>query len=404
MAAVQQRNGRYRVLFRFHGKQHTFTLGRVSETEAQAKADQVEYLLMRLKQGLLQLPPGGDIVAFVQHDGVVPVTNHGQLVTRDEPTLADLRDRYFETHANGTLEERTLDGIRQHFDHLVRILGEGFPIRELSLADLQGYVDRRTKAKGRHGALSPATIKKEIVTLRTAWNWGVRMKIVAGRFPYDGLRYPKTDEKPPFQTREEIKRQLSGLTAQAADELWEALYLHVEEIESLLRYVREHATHGWVYPLLTTAAHTGARRSELLRMRVSDVDFTACAVIIREKKRQKGRRTQRRVPLSSALAAILQDWISQHPGGPYLFCHAAEVPHSKKRSRATGYQSGKGRATTLKGRLASVRPRAARVRAADRRRGARSSEADAGRLGMGGRPGIPHPPPLLHLGLRQQGN
>jgi hypothetical protein len=61
------------------------------------------------------------------------------------------------------------------------------------MADLQGYVDKRTKAKGRRGSLNPATIKKEIVTLRTAWNWGVRMKIVAGRSPYDGLRYPKSD-------------------------------------------------------------------------------------------------------------------------------------------------------------------------------------------------------------------
>lgn len=59
MAAVQQRNGRYRVLFRFHGKQHTFTLGRVSETEAQAKADQVEYLLMHSNRGCSSCHPAG---------------------------------------------------------------------------------------------------------------------------------------------------------------------------------------------------------------------------------------------------------------------------------------------------------------------------------------------------------
>jgi hypothetical protein len=49
-------------------------------------------------------------------------------------------------------------------------------------------VDRRAKAKGIHGRLSPATIKKEIVTLRTSWNWGVRMGMIAGRFPNAGLR------------------------------------------------------------------------------------------------------------------------------------------------------------------------------------------------------------------------
>jgi hypothetical protein len=61
-----------------------------------------------------------------------------------------------------------LRGIRRHFGHLGRFLGEAFPIRKLSLADLQGYVDKRAKAKGRRGMLNPSTIEKEIVTLRTA--------------------------------------------------------------------------------------------------------------------------------------------------------------------------------------------------------------------------------------------
>ena len=78
---------------------------------------------------------------------------------------------------------------------------------------------------------------------------------------------------------------------------------------------------------------------------------------IREKKRTRGRHTTRRVPLSAPLAAVLKCWLSRHPGGPYLFCHAAEVARSKKRSPTTGHVSGKGRPTTLKGRLASVRER-----------------------------------------------
>jgi hypothetical protein len=131
MVAIQERNGSSYVVFRKRGKQHNFTIGRVSEAEARAKADQVEYLLMRLDQGLLFLPPGSDIVAFVRHDGTIPVIQGATSVpTRSEPTLADLRDRYLETHGNGTLEHHTLRGIRRHFRHLVRLLGEGFPIRE----------------------------------------------------------------------------------------------------------------------------------------------------------------------------------------------------------------------------------------------------------------------------------
>ena len=49
MAALQERNGSYRVIFSYRGKQRTFTLGRVTEAEAKAKAAQVDYLLMRLR-------------------------------------------------------------------------------------------------------------------------------------------------------------------------------------------------------------------------------------------------------------------------------------------------------------------------------------------------------------------
>jgi integrase len=357
MAALQERNGSYRVIFNYRGKQRAFTLGRVAEAEARAKAAQVDYLLMRLKQGLIEIPPGGDVVAFFKHDGAPPaVPAQGPSALRPEPTLADLRDRYLDTHANGTLELHTVRGIRRHFGHLARLLGESFPIRKLSLADLQGYVDRRAKAKGRRGTLNPVTIKKEIVTLRTAWNWGARMGIVSGRCPADGLRYAKGDEKPPFQTRAEIERQLPGLPHPKADELWEVLYLTAAEVDRLLAHVKAHAAHPWIYPLLVTAAHTGARRGELLRMRTGDLDLPAGVVSFRERKRAHGRRTTRRVPLSTALAATLADWLKVHPGGPFLFAQAEVVGRSRKRSRSTGHL-WKDRPGSEKARRAGVRER-----------------------------------------------
>ena len=69
MASLQERSGRYRVIFRFHGKQHSLNLGRVSLDEAEKKSQQIDYLLLRLGQGFVKLPAGTDIVRFVQHDG-----------------------------------------------------------------------------------------------------------------------------------------------------------------------------------------------------------------------------------------------------------------------------------------------------------------------------------------------
>jgi integrase len=314
---------------------------------------------MRLKQRLIELPPGIDIVEFVQHDGKPPASDPESPATSRALTLGDFRDRYLSTH-RGSLEDRTIDGIELHFRHLCRALGDGFPIRELSLADLQGYVDRRVKAKGAGGKkLSPATIRKEIISLRTAWNWGVNMKLVADRFPYAGLRYPKGDEKPPFRTCEEIRRLIAAgrLKPAQVKELWEALYLQVDEVANLLAHARQHAAHPWIYPLIAMAAHTGVRRSELIRMRVADVDLEGGIITVSERKRVKGKRSTRSASLTPLLLEALKEWLAVHPGGSALFCHVGGVERSKKRSRTTGHASSGRRQTTLRGRLETVRPR-----------------------------------------------
>ena len=127
---------------------------------------------MRLKQRLIELPPGLDIVAFLHLDGKAPADVQKVQADSRQLTLDNFRDRYLSTHRN-YLEDRTIEGIEVHFKHLIGALGERFPIRELKLADLQVYVDSRAKAKGRSGnRSSAASIKKELVILRTAWNWG----------------------------------------------------------------------------------------------------------------------------------------------------------------------------------------------------------------------------------------
>jgi site-specific recombinase XerD len=50
MAGPQERSGSCRILFRYYGKQHTLTLGKVTQDEAEAKSAQADYMLMRLKQ------------------------------------------------------------------------------------------------------------------------------------------------------------------------------------------------------------------------------------------------------------------------------------------------------------------------------------------------------------------
>jgi Site-specific recombinase XerD len=166
------------------------------------------------------------------------------------------------------------------------------------------------------------------------------------------LTFRKEKEKPPFMTRAEIGRKISGLNDAEIAELYEALYLTNDEIPNFLNYIKEHASQPFLFPMATTAAHTGARRSELCRALLSDVDFEVGTITFREKKRVKGMLTTRRIPLSKFLTLVLQTWVANHPGGKYLFCQK-EVARSKKRSPTTGHR-GRGRASTIAGRLANV--------------------------------------------------
>jgi hypothetical protein len=249
MATVQKRGRSYRVLFFYRGKLSSFTLGKVSRDEAEAKAHQVDYLLMRLKQGLLHLPVGVPIEEYLQKDGKVEARGDAA-PPPDKISFGRFRERYLQTHEGGAVEANSLATIATHLRHFETTLGEGFPLQGLSLADLQRHVTRRAKQLYRGKPLSPVTLKKEVASFRAAWNWAALTGLVKGPFPGRGLVYPKHGEKPPFQTRAEIERKiaLGGLAAEEARELWDCLYLTTPEIEELLGFVGDNARHGFLYP------------------------------------------------------------------------------------------------------------------------------------------------------------
>ncbi len=85
---------------------------------------------------------------------------------------------------------------------------------------------------------------QEISTLGAAWKWAALSGHITGVFPNAGFKYPKVDEKPPFQTRVEIERQIArgGLSDKEQVELWEGLFLTLPELADLLNAVRQGAS------------------------------------------------------------------------------------------------------------------------------------------------------------------
>lgn len=315
MASLERRNGWFRITFRFGGRKFNRTLKTVSETEALGRLQRLEENARLVESGRLSIPPGADVACFLLSDGKL----HERPRVASPVLLDELFGEYFQSLPTGSLEPTTINLIQIHRRHLARHFGTRFAVQKLSSADLQTYIGKRCKQRGRRGgSICATTVSKEIRTLRALWNWGVSTGRLAGGFPGKGLKLPKTVEKPPFQTLAEIVRRTEPGDPSGAAGLWDCVYLSKEEMDALLDHVQANALQPFVYPMFVMAAHTGARRSEIVRTLVED--YQQETILIRERKRLRGKLSTRRVPVSRRLQEALDAWLQVHPGGPQLFC------------------------------------------------------------------------------------
>ncbi|PHQ31380.1 hypothetical protein CEE69_31410 [Rhodopirellula bahusiensis] len=328
MAGIELRNGRYNIIVRFGGKRFVRSLKTNDHDAALSRKLRVEENISLIESGRLQLPAGSDLMTFLLSDGKL----NKKPVAKASLTLSALFTEFFDRLPAGTLEETSIATMKIHQGHLERILGKRFVVQGLSQDDLQRYVTKRSKQRTRNGTVAGTTIKKEIVTLGTVWKWGVGSGQLRGGFPNQNLKMPKTKEAPVFQTRDQINRQVAG---GASLDLWDALYLSMAEIEQLLEHVRMAASLPFIYPMFATAAYTGARRSELIRSQLSDIDLDERVFTIREKKRVRGSFSNRRVPISKPLETVLLKWLAVHPGTNFTFCHREPILHSRKSKPST---------------------------------------------------------------------
>ena len=325
-------SGVFQIAFRYGGQRFKKSTRTRDVRAANAHLHRVDENIRLVESGRLVVPEGADIGSYLLSDGQLNGTR-SRRPKRHIRTLGQFCKAFVSAIPDGSLEDSTLGGMDTHLKHLIRVLGATFSLKEVELEDLQRYVDSRSNDKGLRGkSLSPATIKKELTTLRTMWNWAKDAGYVARALPLKGLRYPKSIDKPPFQTLAEIERRKAqtNLSNEQEEELWSSLFLTTYEIHELLDHVQRTAKHQFLYPMFVFAGHTGARRSEILRSELDDIDFAAGTVTIREKKRVRGRLTTRSVPLSPMLRRVLREWIPRHPGGNNTFSLGQDVANSKK--------------------------------------------------------------------------
>lgn len=318
MATLERRGEKFRLIFRYAGVKYQHPLRTSNEREALACVERVEENIRLLERGRLLLPADADLPTFLLSDGKLNTAP----VPRKRLTLEEFRRQYVEAHSQGSLEAKTLQTIRTHFTHVIASLGESFDIQSLTVSKLQEHINRRAKCPGIHKrSLSSVTTKKEMATMRAAWNWAVQAGLLVGPFPNKGLRFQKSNEKAPFRTLAEVTELVAseGMTNAEKQDIWDCVFLTKEELTELLNYVEAHPHYPCVPVMFTFAAMTGARRSEILRLRWHDIDFNSETVLLHENKKARGKRTTRRVVLAPPLKARLLRWQEESKNKLVLF-------------------------------------------------------------------------------------
>lgn len=187
MASPQKKGNAWYCQFYWADRRLTFSLGRVTPAQAEARATRAGEIIDLLSRGVLQLPDGVGVVDYVRFDGRPPARESVPKPVTKRLTLGDLRDQFLAAREAGR-EASTQATKTIHFRHLVRAFGESFALPALAQADLQRYIRDRP--------VSAITSRKEVTTLRTAWNWAVDSGLLAGAFSNKGLIYPKEAELP----------------------------------------------------------------------------------------------------------------------------------------------------------------------------------------------------------------
>ena len=324
MASLESRDGNFRAVFRLEGEKVARSLGTRNQKTANVRFAQVEQRLEQYKLGRLAIPSGCDPVEFILNGSKKPLTSKApaRKTFRESVTIKRAWSVFKEALPDNTLEETTLGGMDTHVAHLARLIGKTVKLTDIDKPCLQRYIDKRSKEAGRYDRnVSVQTIKKELRTFSTIWNWMIEERLVSHAFPSKKLRYPKFHEKPPFQTWKQIESRVKrgGLTEFQIKELWDSLFLDVTQVKAALAHAKKNARQSVIYPMLCFAAYTGARRSEILRSEIDDLDFTSSVITIREKKRCRGKLSTRTVPMQGALKQVLINWLDNHPGSNFTF-------------------------------------------------------------------------------------
>lgn len=243
MDSLEQRNGKFRLVFRYAGQKYSQSLATDEESVAAGLKAALEQRIKLVKTSVLPPPPDEcSVEDYLIHGTSVPVEQQSPGISKTL-SLSDACEIYFDSFLRSSIEEESFKMLQTLKRNLIRHIGSQ-AIRKVGHSTAQTFIKKRSEEPGIRGnSVAAVTIRKEITTLKSILKWAKGGGIFDAEIDFSSLGYPKSKEKPPFQTLQEIKHKMSrqDLTALERDELWDCLFLNVQEIDCLLDQVKRNA-------------------------------------------------------------------------------------------------------------------------------------------------------------------
>ena len=170
------------------------------------------------------------------------------LLQNGDILFSELVEEYLEYAAVTTAKNTVRSDKSRIQNHLLPFFGD-MALREITVQAVDRYKAKRVRER-----CSVKTINNELLNLSAILKQGVRWQYLDRNVVSDveKMRVPKNS--PRFLSQDEVKRLVTA------------------------------AEGSHIYPLIVTALHTGMRKSELLKLEWSDVDFGRGAITVQYKE------------------------------------------------------------------------------------------------------------------------
>ena len=273
MASIHRQGKKYSVRFRHNGRNHRATVSTKSRAEHVRQV--VENTIEDLSIGRYSIPDGVEPGRFILSGGKV---------ASPQQMPATLHEACSEWVSSRRVAETTHKQNQTHIEHLLSFFSPSASVRQL---DFQGYASFRLKS------VSAKTLRKELVSLSSL------LKAVGVNFSPSDVHLERDNATDGFQS---LDNATDG----------HRVLLTIDEVTELRRTVRKLGSR-LIADAVDCVAFTAARRSEVCRLKPSDVSLDAKTITITELKRKHGSVTKRVLPIHSDLLPILTQRSSRSP-------------------------------------------------------------------------------------------